>query len=71
MKTEVFKLLILRDPFPDVCFVTENYVIFHLFCNLVRKGLRQIILGLGLLRKGEIFDMGERKTSWQQLDRKV
>ena len=64
-------MLVFRDPIPVVCFVMENYVIYHLFCNLIRKGLRQVILGLGLLEKGGIFDLGEGKKSWQRLDRKI
>ena len=63
LKTEVFKLLVLRDPIPVVCFVTENYVIYHLFCTLIRKGLRQVILALGQLEKGTIFNLGKAKKS--------
>lgn len=54
---QLFNLLVLKDPIWVVCFVTENYVIYHLFCNIIRKGLRQVILGLGHLGKGVIFDM--------------
>lgn len=64
-------MLVLKDPISVVFFVTENYAVYHLFCNIIRKGLRQVILGLGQLRKESIFDMGRGKKSWQQLDMKI
>lgn len=65
LKTEVFRLLVLRDPIPVVCFVIEHYVIYHLFCNLIKKGLRQVLLALGQLEKGNMFNLGKGKKSWQ------
>lgn len=55
----------LRDLIPVVCFVTENYVIYHLFCNIIRKRLR--VLDLGHPGKGGVFDMDVGEKSWQQL----
>lgn len=64
-------MLVLRDLIPVVCFFTENYVIYHLFYNIIGNGLRQIILGLSYLGKGDIFDMGEGEKSWQQLNMRI
>lgn len=58
-------MLVLRDLIPLVCFVTDNYVIYHLFCNIIRKGLR--VLDLGHLGKEGIFDMIVGEESWQRL----
>ena len=54
-----------------MCFVIESYAVYHLFCNIIRKALREVTFGLCPLGKGDIFDMGGGKKGWQQLDMKI